>query len=206
MLSRNDVAIASPCGLDFSKMTRREATKRFCDSCATYVHDLSSMTESEARAVLAAPENKQLCVRYLADDAGQIAFQPDVPTSALTRFARSLMTAAVLTAPITLTACMGARRMEPPVASPEALQPGGSILAEKGATRLQLRNQPGSLIDENAPPPPPDAAQAPHPFVSGNCGGDALGCAEARQLLEQSSSTEDFVRRLRAAGFSVTSP
>lgn len=205
MLSRNDVAIESPCGLDFSSMTRREASKRFCGSCATYVHDLSSMTEDEARALLAAKASENLCVRYLADDSGQIAFKPDVPSSALTRFARSLMAAAVMTAPVTLTACMGAMEPKRPVASPQAVQPGARILAERGATRLQLINHPGTLIDENAPPPAPDAPLAPHAFVSGSCGGDALGCAEARGLLEQAISTEDFIDRLRTAGFNVRS-
>jgi hypothetical protein len=112
MLTTNDVRIETPCGVDWSRMTRREANKRFCGACRKHVHDLSSMSEDEARALLTAPATEGLCVRYLADDRGRIAFRPDVPTSRLE--SRSLL-AAALTMPLTLTACMGAAQPPMPV-------------------------------------------------------------------------------------------
>lgn len=213
MLTRDDVRIATPCGVDFSTMTRKEASRRFCQACRTTVHDLSSMTEAEARALLDARESEGLCVRYLADDAGRLHFLPDVPAGMLSRAKRAALAAAMMAGPLSLTACMGARIAEPPRAMTQPERYGERVVATKGSTRLELSNLPGKIVDatpvsadhtaegpeEGATPAP----AAPHPFVSGRCEGDALGCREARGLLQISESFPDFVARLRAVGFTV---
>ncbi len=123
-LMMNDVPIESPCDADFSSMTRKEATRRFCGSCKKHVNDLSHMTETEARTLLAAPVTEGLCIRYLADERGQLHFLPDVPVSTLTRFRRAALAAAVLAAPLSLTACMGAAPSRgPELPIPQAVEP-----------------------------------------------------------------------------------
>ena len=198
-------------------MTRAEATKRFCGECRKHVHDLGSMTESEARALLATAGD--LCVRYVADERGRLVFLPDVPSGMLSPRRRAAMAASLMAASMSLTACMGARRNEPPQ-SPEAsnaapprleMTKAGTWMAEprryeitKGETRLSITDEPGVLVDTNAAPPLPGQAPPQHPFLSGACGGgDALGCARARELLDQSSSTDEFVSKLSADGFVV---
>lgn len=122
-LTVNEVRIATPCGLDWSKMTRREANKRFCGECKKHVHDLSAMGADEARALLEGPSTEGLCVRYLADERGNIAFRPDVPT---TRLKRAGLAAAAVAMPLTLTACMGSYSPPPQVpaeAMPTATAP-----------------------------------------------------------------------------------
>lgn len=74
---------------------------------------------------------------------------------------------------------------------------------ERGALRMHIVDRPGHLVDGNAPPPPPGQPLAPHPFLSGSCSADPLGCSEAGNLLRASTSTDDFIARLTKAGFTV---
>lgn len=115
MLSR-DVSIDNPCRVDWSSMTKREASRRFCGECKKHVHDLSAMTENEARALLSGPTTEGLCVRTFTDARGELVFRPDVPVSRLFRSATSVaaLRAMAVVAPLSLTACMGARQFEPP--------------------------------------------------------------------------------------------
>lgn len=77
------------------------------------VHDLSSMNEGEARALLATSQGERLCVRYLYDLRGRVRFAGEVdprarviPEHRLTGRLRSrLARAALLTAPLLLEAC-----------------------------------------------------------------------------------------------------
>ena len=117
-MKRADLRIDSPCSADWSTMTR-DGQKRFCDACKKHVHDLSSMRPAEARAVLDAPRARDLCVRYLYDDEGNILFRPSydlVPPTMLARVRRFVTAAGVVVAPLTLNACMGAAEAPPPVA------------------------------------------------------------------------------------------
>jgi hypothetical protein len=156
MLAR-EVPIESPCHVDWSSMTKREASKRFCGDCKKHVHDLSSMTEVEARALLESAETEGLCVRTFTDARGELVFKerefggrpppsgafgarefkPDVPAS---RLRRAAVAALALAAPLSLTACMGAYRPAP-----------------RPATELQPSIRPAR---------PRDAA--PLPFASGS--------------------------------------
>lgn len=66
--------IAEPCHEDWEAMDVAEQG-RFCQKCTKPVHDLSSMTEPEARSLLRARAGGRICVRYEHDDAGKIRFR-----------------------------------------------------------------------------------------------------------------------------------
>lgn len=59
-MKRTDLPIPEPCDADWDAMTGDDQ-RRFCDHCQKHVHDLSAMTESEARGVTSEPG---VCVRY----------------------------------------------------------------------------------------------------------------------------------------------
>lgn len=111
-MHREEIRIASPCGVDWNGMTLADAKKRFCAECKKHVHDLSQMTRAEARALLASPATEGLCVRYLHDERGEVWFAPEaaplVAPGRLARMKRFAMAAAAVAAPLSLTACMGA--------------------------------------------------------------------------------------------------
>lgn len=120
-MKKSDLPIASPCGVDWSTMSATEARARLCAHCDSLVHDLSAMSEGEARAVLA---GGPACVRYLYDGDGNVLFGAEaerpflVPARALLdkrsqqRWARAAALAGSLMA---LEACGGA--------SPHAVRP-----------------------------------------------------------------------------------
>jgi hypothetical protein len=105
------LAIDNPCHVDWARMTHREASKRFCGDCRKHVHDLSSMSLPDARALLKSKATEELCIRYFVDSRGEPVFKPDVPAH---RLRRAVVVAIAVAAPLSLTACMGLRRMEPP--------------------------------------------------------------------------------------------
>lgn len=65
---------------------------------------------------------------------------------------------------------------------------------------LSLRGEPGALVSTAALPT--NARPVTHPFVSGSAH-DAGYEHVLRELLDASTSAEDYVARLRAAGFRV---
>lgn len=98
---------------------------RFCGECNKHVHDLSQLTEHDARRLLASPATEGLCVRYLYDEAGRVRFAPDaaaapalVAPSRLARVKRYVVAATALALPMSLTACMGAYAPPPQPAPP----------------------------------------------------------------------------------------
>ena len=145
-MKRADLRIDSPCSADWSTMTR-DGQKRFCDACKKHVHDLSSMSLAEARAVLDAPRTRDLCVRYLYDDEGNILFRPSydlVPPSMLARVRRFVTAAGVVVAPLTLNACMGAAE------APPIMPPAPTASAVPAAVAADA----GPSTDENVPVAP----------------------------------------------------
>ena len=62
-MKRDEVQIQSPCTASWAAMEGDDA-RRYCGRCDKHVHDLSAMTEREARAVVAQPN---VCVRYTVD-------------------------------------------------------------------------------------------------------------------------------------------
>ena len=117
-MRRDDIRIESPCGMDWAGMKPADAKRRFCDTCKMHVHDLSSMTRGEAKALLASAETEGLCIRYLYDQHGDVVF-----TDSLVRAKRFVAGALAVALPMTLTACMGAapapraRAPQPPPAT-----------------------------------------------------------------------------------------
>src|SRR5581483_9550279 len=96
-MKASEATIATPCGADWQKMDPRGDTKRMCGECNKLVHDLSSMTEGQARALLARPRNEGLCIRYLHDVHGNVWFEgqaPVVPVGHLVRRGVSMLAGA----------------------------------------------------------------------------------------------------------------
>lgn len=72
-MKRDNLPINEPCHADWSAMDG-DRQKRFCGECSKHVHNLSAMTEPEAKAVLTTVE--QPCVRYTCNPDGTIRFRP----------------------------------------------------------------------------------------------------------------------------------
>lgn len=109
-MKKSEVKIASPCTLDWRKMTPAQGG-RFCGDCKKVVRDLSSMSEREARALMKAPGSAELCVRFVYDRHGKIFFGGDapapalIPPSLLRRAKRAAVTAAAAALPLAMQAC-----------------------------------------------------------------------------------------------------
>jgi hypothetical protein len=171
-MHKDALRIDEPCQMDFDAMTRGDRS-RFCGACKKHVHELTKLTESEARRLLATPSTEGLCVRYVYDDLGHVVFRDSfrdhpIPGSALVRAKRVLQTALVAL-PLSLTACMGAAQRpalmgEPapyfgpdasapdPAVSPAAgdasASPSTSVSHDAGAPK-----QPKTGEDEQSPKP-----------------------------------------------------
>lgn len=204
-MRQNEIPIPSPCDEPFADMRALgRGPARLCATCATPVHDLSALSDDEARRWVAQHRAASPCVRYAIGDDGEIlhrgAPRPDVPPSRLTRAAAALGAVAVLGG----AACGGppeaVGKIGPSIVVPERPK---RVMVTREATRLELTAGSGVLVDTNAPPPLPGQPVPTHPFVGGSCGGDAAGCSEARTLLDASTSFEDFLGRLEQAGFRV---
>ncbi len=103
-MHQRQVTIHTPCDVEWSTLERR-AKGRFCGHCNKLVHDLSSLSEREARKVLASA-SEALCVRYLHDETGEIYFAERlVPPKRLTRGRAGAL---AIAAPLLIQACGGA--------------------------------------------------------------------------------------------------
>ncbi len=71
----SELPIAEPCHEAWDAMDRSPGARRFCDRCTKHVHDLSALTEPEARAVLASAGTERICVRYRVDGSGVLKFR-----------------------------------------------------------------------------------------------------------------------------------
>lgn len=100
-MRRLHLPIQDPCHENWDAMSLEGDARRFCGVCTKQVHDLSALTETQARAVLAEESAKgRVCVRYKADGDGNIKFKPETVTaSTLWRhtLAAAGMTLALLT-------------------------------------------------------------------------------------------------------------
>lgn len=101
-----EIGIQTPCHLDWTKMTPAEGG-RFCGDCKKVVRDLSAMTESEARALVAKQRYEGLCVRMMVDRDGNVFFGGDklVSASLLSKAKRAAMAAAAIALPLASNAC-----------------------------------------------------------------------------------------------------
>jgi hypothetical protein len=151
-MNRTELPITRPCQADWNTMTLADRG-RFCGECKKVVRELAQMTESEARAVLAAPPTEGLCVRYIHDATGEIIFRPEgvplVPLSRLRRVRYAAATAlAAATLPLAAAGCMGAAPMPPPVMG-AAPMPSASAPPEP-TTQVMMGAPPVAVVDASA--------------------------------------------------------
>lgn len=100
-MKRDEARIRTPCPAEWDDM-RGDDTHRHCDTCDKTVHNLSAMTEAEARAVVAP---KGVCVRYELD-TGTGRIRHRTPST----FAVRLTAAAALTAGLAVPAAAAISR------------------------------------------------------------------------------------------------
>jgi hypothetical protein len=125
-MNRDHAPIARPCGADWNAMSPR-GTARLCGECDKVVHDLSALSEREARSLLRARSTEGLCIRYLHDANGDIWFGGRgpgeaaglVPVARLARRGAAMAAAAALVlTPVLTEACGGAGPGPNPYSSP----------------------------------------------------------------------------------------
>jgi|GEM_PF-2348185 len=149
-MKRKELHIAEPCSADWDQMTGDDR-KRFCSSCTKHVHNVSELTEGEARELLS--ENSNLCVQYAFNREGKILFSdtPD-PTWRLFRQAeglKRLMAAAALVMPLAFaSAC------EPDAASTTEPVASSPLVIGEGGVKIQEQNQGAGRSVEFKPSDP----------------------------------------------------
>ena len=158
-------------------------------------------------------------------DASALLSEARVASVCVRAPARSSRARLAVIAPLVLSACgassgdsdvMGKVSVRPDESSMVATSPSSSVDPsatprsgprawdiEKDSLRMHIVDKPGMLVDGNAPPPPPGQPLSPHPFLSGSCNNDVMGCVEAGNILRDSKSTDEFISRLVKAGFTV---
>lgn len=78
-----NVKITGPCPIDLDAIGyNRESKEAHCTHCVRNVHNLSAMTESDARTLLKANVGRKICVTYTRTPDGQIRFTPPKPVAA----------------------------------------------------------------------------------------------------------------------------
>lgn len=102
-----------------------------------------------------------------------------------------------------LGGCASPAQTTSPNAAPSANgTPRVVRVTSDGAVFLELHDEPGQLVDGNAPPPL--TAIPPHPFLRGSCfGGKPALCSRAKAAIDKSKSFDEVVDRLRRDGFTV---
>lgn len=76
-----DIEIPEPCHADWDAM-RPEERGKFCFECRKTVHDLSSMTEDEAKAFLRRSACNDICISFEHDEEGNLVFEAPAPRPA----------------------------------------------------------------------------------------------------------------------------
>lgn len=96
-MKSENLPITGPCPIDLDATDfDRSATRAHCAHCEKDVHNLSQMTEAQARDFLRTVAGKKVCVSYARDGGGKIRFAPQTNVVPLTRVrARSRAAAAV---------------------------------------------------------------------------------------------------------------
>lgn len=109
-MKRSEIPIPIPCTENWDTMTPAGRT-RFCATCKKHVQDISGMSESDAREVLARRVRDDLCVSYLFDKHGDVVFQMVdtriIPANRLVRAGRAAASVAAAFAISTTIACGG---------------------------------------------------------------------------------------------------
>ena len=79
-ISTREVPVPTRCHADRERM-RPSATGRYCGECEQHVHDLSSMTERQARRLMARAVSERLCVSYSVEPDGSLRMAPERPSA-----------------------------------------------------------------------------------------------------------------------------
>ena len=105
-ISTREVPVPNRCHADRERM-RPSATGRYCGECEQHVHDLSSMTERQARRLMARAAEERLCVSYVADADGSLRTAPERPSAwvPLQRLVRKARPAALAASALWLAGC-----------------------------------------------------------------------------------------------------
>lgn len=174
-MHKRELPIKSLCHESW-EMMRGESAVRHCAACARDVHDLSAMTRREVQALLSQRSvGQRLCVRYSADENGQVEFAPQrLIAPALLVRGRQLALGAGLAAAV-FGGCMPAGTA---VGSATSHQAAESI-GERGACSVSLEPllpltvslhatactppERTGLLEVPSPPPPPLPEPPPPP-------------------------------------------
>lgn len=169
-MRRLHLPIQNPCHEDWTAMESDGEGRRFCDVCTKHVHDVSAMTESTARAVLASESAKgRVCVRYTTDATGNIRFKPEVVE------APSLWRMTLAAAGMAMALLTGCADAEPDrVAADRCVYEVGpwSFTAERGQGTCPAADpEPEALImGEAVIEPPPEPIPEPIHELKGDIG------------------------------------
>jgi hypothetical protein len=86
-MHKRELVVKEACHEPWEEM-QGGASQRRCESCEQDVHDLSAMTRTEAKMVLARRAvGQRLCVRFASDEKGRVLFRPEplIPAVLLVR-------------------------------------------------------------------------------------------------------------------------
>jgi len=108
-MDSSKLPITGPCPIDLDAIGFDRGSKvSHCSHCDKNVHNLSMMTERDAKALLDERAGTKLCVTYARDKSGKVQFKPEpapqlIPLGRLTR--RPAAAAAGLGLAMALAAC-----------------------------------------------------------------------------------------------------
>jgi hypothetical protein len=144
-MARLHLPIQNPCHEDWDAMNREAAGRRFCEVCTKQVHDLSVLTEPEARQVLVRESAKgRVCVRYTLDEVGEIKFRPQT-TEAPSRWRMTWMAAGLAVGLLSGCADGGPDRVR-----------ADACVYEVGPWNFELARGEGTCPASDAVPEPPE--------------------------------------------------
>jgi hypothetical protein len=146
----DDIRIPEPCHEDWARM-RPEERGWHCKLCVKHVHDLTSMTEKQVKALLASGQD--ICVAYDVDRRGDIVFAPE-PVVPIARLVRRPVAAAAAGLALALAAC-----------TPHGDEHDPRVDAPDHPTQVQS----SPVIPERAPEPAPIVHVEPEPIVDEPC-------------------------------------
>ena len=193
-MRRVELPILNPCHEDYAAMDG-PLERRFCDKCDKHVHNLSEMTEREAKALLDGRDGARLCVRYRCGADGRIKFRPTARKAAF-----------VALVSLAMAACTG-------YAEPDALESpdSASLCRDASGYAIDCTLADAAVIPEVQPQPEPlprvqpepepEPVSEPEPPEEYELMGDIAGAPEPCPLpqrgTEPASSEEELMGEVR---------
>lgn len=130
------LSIPEPCSQSWSDM-RGGTRTRFCESCQHHVHDLSALTQREARALLERSATEALCIRYEVDEDGLLLLSEEPGEhprmSRQLEGLRRLAAASLVAAPLLLAACEPLPEQTAEAQAPLIIRDGQPVTLSPGA-------------------------------------------------------------------------